>query len=182
MHWNQLGRADFSQTVALNSWIWVSASTTLSGYCDMQMFHSPKTKHRHSSDRNSWSSQYQEDLGRNWAHSNDVIWHWWVSDVKHLRPHLHETWILFKPHTFLYESAFRPYLKPVNPLTETAYFWHRSPEWIFLGPTGFSETRYFWSQLRHKLWFGLKWKLSSSKWRTTILRTTTIIRFKLTKT
>ena len=180
MHWNQLGRADFSQTVALNSWIWVSASTTLSGYCDMQMFHLLKT-HRHSSDRNSSSSQYQEDLERNWAHSNDVIWHWWVSDVKHLRPHLHEFGYFWNRILF-YMNRLSDHTKPVNPLTETAYFWNRSPEWIFLGPTGFSETRYFWSQLRYKLWFSLKWKLSSSKWRTTILRTTTITHFKLKKT
>ena len=29
--------------------------------------------------------------------------------------------------------------KSVNPQTETAYFWNRSPEWIFFGSDGFVE-------------------------------------------
>ena len=39
----------------------------------------------------------------------------------------------FETAYFFYMNRLSDHSKPVNPLTKTAYFWNRSPEWIFLG-------------------------------------------------
>ena len=127
--------------------------------------------YRHSSDRNSWSSRYPSfgDIPMTSFDTDGLV----MSNISgpiYMNPDTFETAYLF------YTNWPSDHTKQVNPLTKTAYFWNRSPEWIFLGPTGFSETRYFWSQQHHKLWSSLKWKLSSSKWQTTITH------FKLKKT
>ena len=127
--------------------------------------------YKHSSDRNSWSSRYPSfgDIPMTSFDTDGLVMSK-ISDPIYMNPDT--VW----SRTPFFTNRSSDHTKPANPLTKTAYFWNRSPELIFLGPTDFSETRYFWSQQHHKLWSSLKWKLSSSKWQTTITH------FKLKKT
>ena len=77
-------------------------------------------------------------------------------------------WILLKLHpVFTNRPSVR--MKPVNPRTETTYFWNCLPEWIILDPIGLVNScgrlkpDIFLCQLHHKPGSRLKWKLCKFK-------------------
>ena len=134
MPWNQLGRADFPQTVSLIWWIWVSASTTWSGYRDMQMFQLLRA-YRHSSDRNSWSSRYPSfgDIPM-MSFDTDGLVMSNISGPIYMNPHTFETAYLFiriGPPTIRNQWIRWPKPHIFETALQSGFFWVRQ---VFLKP------------------------------------------------